>query len=143
MHNTARLERPGDNGFAVASDLDLFQPILERRADAEAGSRHEASANGSPDRSAICLTEPIGILHDRIQDGLQIELGPTYDLEDLRRRRLLFERIGQFRSTCFQGLKKPGVFDGNDSLLREYSDKLGLLLGERLDPIAHQRNNAD
>ncbi len=52
-------------------------------------------------------------------------------MQDLGRRRLLLQRLGQIVGALAQFLEQARVFDGDDGLRGEIADQLNLLIGER------------
>jgi hypothetical protein len=78
----------------------------------------------------------VRLLQDRVEHRSEIAGRTVDDLEDLGGRGLLFQ--------CLTGLgDQPGILDRNDRLVGKGAHQLNLPLGEWLDPLAGEVNNAD
>src|SRR5262245_45969936 len=75
------------------------------------------------DRCHICLTKSGGRFDQRVKYGLQVECRAADDLENVRGRRLLLQRLAQL-------IQEPNVLDSNDCLIGESSNELNLFLGK-------------
>ena len=82
-----------------------------------------------------------GINHT-LQNRLQIELRPADDIEHLRSRSLLFQRLGQVGRALAQFTEQPRVLDGDDGLRGEILHQRDLLVGEGANLLAIDANNA-
>ena len=78
-----------------------------------------------------------------IEHRLQIEGRPADDVEHVRGRGLLLERLGQLRSPRLDLVEQPHVLDRDHRLVGEGGDELDLLVGERLDDQARDQQDAD
>ena len=65
------------------------------------------------------------------------------DLEHLRGRGLLLQRLGQIVGALAQLVEQPRVLDGDDGLGGEVRDQLDLLVGERAHLLAVDGDGAD
>ena len=74
-------------------------------------------------QSVICITQPCGILRNSIQHRLNIGRRAGDHAQDFTRRRLLFQRLGEF-------LEQPHVLDGDHGLVGEGLQKLDLRRGK-------------
>jgi len=79
------------------------------------------------------LADSDGIFQHSLEDWLQLAGRRTDDLENLRGRRLLLQRLGQVVSALAKFIKQPRVLDRNDGLSREVLDQVDLLIGEGTD----------
>jgi hypothetical protein len=62
------------------------------------------------------MEEPHRVVHNRIEDRLQLCLRLADDSKDLRRRGLAIERFREVAITSLQLLEQSDVLDGDDSL---------------------------
>ena len=58
-------------------------------------------------------------------------------------RGLLLERLGEVAGALAQLVEQPGILDGDDGLLGEIGHQLDLLVGERPDLLAVDRDRSD
>src|SRR5262249_12789163 len=65
------------------------------------------------------VTEPCGASRDRVEDGLNVRGRSRDDSEDLARRGLLLQRLGQLAVARLQLGEEADVLDGDDGLIRE------------------------
>ena len=65
------------------------------------------------------------------------------DLQHLRGRRLLLQRLGEIVGALAQLVEQPRVLDGDDGLGGEVRDQLDLLIGERTDFLAVDDDGTD
>ncbi len=97
------------------------------------GDEDELVSFAAPDVGVERLAQACGTLCHRVQHRLDVRWGPADHAEDLRGRRLLFQR---FREVAVAGLKlpeQPHVLDGDDRLVGE-----GL---EHLNPVGRERSH--
>ena len=82
-----------------------------------------------------------GALDDGIEDRLHVRRRAADDAEHLGRRRLMLQRLAQFRIALAEFLEQPHVFDGDDGLIGEGFEKCDLFFGERTNfgPADHDR----
>ena len=64
-------------------------------------------------------------------------------LQHLGRRSLLLQRLAEIVSALAQLVEQPRVLDGDHGLGGEVLDQLDLLVGERADLLAEDRDRAD
>ena len=83
------------------------------------------------DEALVGAAQPHRALHEALEDRLEIERRAADDLQDLARRRLLLERLGEVAVARFQLLEEPDVLDGDDGLVGERLQQLDLLVRER------------
>ena len=73
---------------------------------------------------------------------MQIE-GRTDRLTDLAERLQFLDRAAQFVGALAQLVKQSRILDRDHRLVGKGGDQSDLLVGERLDPLARQDQNAD
>jgi hypothetical protein len=78
-----------------------------------------------------------------LEHRLQLARRAADDLQDLRGRGLLLQRLAQLARARLHLVKQPRVFDGDHRLVGKGGEQPDLLLRERLDLGAYQRNDAD
>ena len=79
------------------------------------------------------LAQPRRGFDEGIEHRLQIEGRAADDLEHVRGRGLLLERLAQLRGPRLDLVEQPHVLDRDHRLVGEGGDELDLLVGERLD----------
>ena len=84
-----------------------------------------------------------GILGDGVHDRLEIGRRACDHAQDLRRGRLLVQRLRQLSVSRLQLLEQPHVLDGDHRLVGEGPQQRNLLVGERLDLGASDPDRAD
>ena len=95
-------------------------------------------------------TNPRGALDDGVEDRLHVRGRAADDAEHLGRRRLMLQRLAQFRVALLQFLEQSDVLDGDDRLVGKGFEQRDLLsvkgrtsVGEwqshRWNPFAQQR----
>jgi hypothetical protein len=75
-------------------------------------------------KEAICCIRQHGLKH-----RLQLPRRPRYDLQHLRRRRLLLQRLGELARALLLCLKQPHVLDSD----HRRPEKRNLLIGKRIN----------
>ena len=103
----------------------------------------ETSVSLARDGCLIGFTEPRRGFDERLQHGLQIEGRAADNFQHVGGCGLLLQRFGQVVGTLAQFPKQPRVFYRDDGLLGEILDQRDLLVGERPDLLAKDRNRAD
>jgi hypothetical protein len=90
------------------------------------------------ERAEESIAQPHGASHDGVEDRLHVGRRPADDAQDLRRRRLLFEGLGNLRVSNGEGAvlflelsEQPHVLDGDHGLVGEGLHERDLLVGER------------
>src|SRR5262249_37719083 len=71
------------------------------------------------ERRIIDSANPGGTFYDGIKDRLHVRGGAANNAEHLGRRRLMFQRLSQFRVALLDFLEQPNVLDGDDGLRSE------------------------
>src|SRR5262249_29739844 len=71
-----------------------------------------------------------GVRQHGLKDWLKLARRAGNNLEHLRRRSLLLQRLAEIVGALAQFIEQPGVLDGDDGLGGEVLDKLNLLIGE-------------
>jgi hypothetical protein len=66
-----------------------------------------------------CATQAHGTASDRVEDGLDVRGRGGDDAQDLARRGLLLERLGEVVVLGLELLEEPDVLDGDDRLVGE------------------------
>jgi hypothetical protein len=79
-------------------------------------------------KEAICCIRQHGLKH-----RLQLPRRPRYDLQHLRRRRLLLQRLGELARALLLCLKQPHVLDSDHRLVGERPEKRDLLIRKRIN----------
>jgi hypothetical protein len=79
-------------------------------------------------KEAICCIPQHGLKH-----RLQLPRRPRYDLQHLRRRRLLLQRLGELARALLLCLKQPHVLDSDHRLVGERPEKRNLLIRKRIN----------
>ncbi len=77
------------------------------------------------------------------EHGFEIERRAADDLEHVGGRGLLLQGLAQIIGTQTQFLEQPRILDGDDGLLGEVGDQVGLLFGKWLDLLAENCHAAD
>src|SRR5215472_13506227 len=136
VDHPALRERPADDGSAAAAGgVLLGEPAVLPRMAVEAHLSKDVAVR-SPDSSDLGATEPRGALGEGVEHGLKVEGRAANQLEHVRRRGLLVQRLARLAD-------EPRVLDCDHRLVREGRDQRDLILGERLDPLARETEHAD
>ena len=88
-------------------------------------------------------TNPRRALDDGVEHRLHVGRRAADDAEHLGRRRLMLQRLAQFRVALLEFLEQPHVLDGDDRLVGEGLQQRDLLLGERTDLQSANMNHPD
>ena len=75
-------------------------------------------------------TNPRRALDDGVEHRLHVRRRAADDAEHLGRRRLMLQRLAQFRVALAEFLEQAHVLDGDDGLVGEGFEKGDLLVGE-------------
>src|SRR6516165_990616 len=94
----------------------------------------------SPD---LRTTQTRSILNHGIEDGFKHTWRTGNDLEHLRGRRLLLQRLSKIVCALPQFVEQPRVLDSDDRLRGEVLDHSNLLVREWPDFLAENRYGAD
>ena len=78
-------------------------------------------------------TNPRGALDDGVEHRLHVRRRAADDAEHLGRRRLMLQRLAQFRVALLKFLEQSDVLDGDNRLVGEGFKQFDLLVGERPD----------
>jgi hypothetical protein len=73
-------------------------------------------------------------LRHSFQNRREIVRRTGNDSENLARRRLLLQSLGQFAIACLLLVNEPCILDGNHRLVGEGLEKANLVVSEGLDP---------
>ena len=76
-------------------------------------------------------TNPRGALDDGVEHRLHVRRRAADDAEHLGRRRLMLQRLAQFRVALAEFLEQAHVLDGDHGLIGEGLEQRDLLVGER------------
>ena len=76
-------------------------------------------------------TNPRGALDDGVEDRLHVRRRAADDAEHLGGRRLMLQRLAQFRIALAEFLEQPHVLDGDHGLVGEGFEKFDLFISER------------
>src|SRR4030095_9141797 len=76
--------------------------------------RNENVALAKPQAQVIDPTNPCSALDDRIENRLHVGRRAADDAEHFGCRRLMLQRLTQFRIALLQFFEKPNIFDRND-----------------------------
>src|SRR5882724_6869373 len=82
------------------------------------------------ERAEKSVAQLDGASDDRVEDRLHVGLRPADDAQDLARRRLLLQRLGQLSIARPQLREQPYVLDGDDRLVGEGLEQGDLLVRE-------------
>ncbi len=88
-------------------------------------------------------TNPRRALDDRVQHRLHVGRRAADDAEHLGRRRLMLQRLAQFRVALLDFFEQPDVLDGDDRLISEGFEQSDLFFGERTNFRATNENCSD
>src|ERR1700730_8199957 len=91
-------------------------------------------------RGLICIAQPRGGLHQRIEHRLQIESRATYDLEHVAGRGLVFERFFEIAVAFAQFAEQPRVLHRNHRLRREVLQQGNFFFGKQPNLLALGNN---
>src|SRR4030095_14671970 len=129
--NRPALER-GPTGSRSPPDAEriLCPGILEFRRHAAVRDQAKDLAVKSPDDSTLRATEPRRIVHQRLQNPLQVERGVADDFQHLARGGLLLQRLGQFLVARLELPEQPYILNGDDRLVSEGLEQFDLLVRE-------------
>src|SRR5512145_1599995 len=95
------------------------------------------------DNGVVGGTEARSALGHRVQHRLNVRGGTTDDAEDLTRRCLPLQGLGQLAIACVEFIEEAHVLDGDDRLVGEGLEERDLLVGERVDLSASELEDAD
>ena len=103
----------------------------------------EAAVDEPLERTLVGATQSNRGLRQRVEHRLQIESRAADDLEHIGGRRLLLQRLVEFRRAGLHFLEQAGILDGDDRLVGERPDQIDVFVGERLDLGTAQHEHAD
>ena len=92
-----------------------------------------------PQHHVIDPTNPGGALDDGVEDRLHVRRRAADDAEHLGRRRLMLQRLAQFRVALAEFLEQPHVLDGDHRLVGEGFEKRDLLFGKGRTSVRRMR----
>ena len=85
-------------------------------------------------------TNPRRALDDGVEHRLHVRRRAADDAEHLGRCRLMLQGLAQFRVALLEFLEQPHVLDGDHRLIGEGFEQRDLLVGERTDLRAANKN---
>src|SRR2546426_12456823 len=88
------------------------------------------------------VAQPHGASDDRVEDRLHVDLRPADHPQDLRRRRLLLQRLGQVAVASLQLLEEANILDSDHGLVCKGLEQLGLAIAERQNRLAYGNSGA-
>ena len=103
----------------------------------------EPAADLAGDRGLVRIAEPRRRLDQRLQHRFEIECGAADDLQHVRCRRLLPQRLGQLARARLDLVKQTHVLDRDHGLVGEGGDQLDLFARERPDDVPRHDDHAD
>ena len=95
------------------------------------------------DLAELRFAEARRALCDRLENRLRIRRRLADDAQDLARRRLLLECLGDVAIACLQFREQANVLDCDDRLIGEGRHELDLLVAEGVDPHLPQHDDAE
>ncbi len=95
------------------------------------------------ERAELGAANSRGVRQHRLEDWLQFAGRAGNDLQHLRGRRLLFQRLAEIGRALTQLVEQPRILDGDDGLGGEVLDQFDLFAGERPDLLAKDGDGAD
>ena len=141
--NCLAFARHSSGDAAPSNSQRIFKRILlVFRGEAETCSEVIEIAPSLEDGALFRLTDVDGRLDQRIEDGRQIERRAADDLEHIRCRRLLLQRLAQFGGACLHLLEQAHILDRDHRLVGEGLDESDLTRTEGADSLAHQDDRA-
>ena len=105
--------------------------------------RNHHVALAESQQHVIDPTNPSGALDDGVEHRLHVRRRAADDAEHLGRRRLMLQRLAQFRVAFLQFLEQPHVLDGDHRLIGKGFEKRDLLVRERTNLRAANMNRSD
>src|SRR5215470_6099350 len=103
----------------------------------------KAVTNYAIDQSVQCVTQPRGIFRDHVQHRLNIRRRASDDAENLTRRGLLLQRFGYLAIAFLQFFEQANVLNCDHGLVSKSLEQRDLLVCERTDLLAPNRNDPD
>src|SRR5262245_31340097 len=91
----------------------------------------------------LSVAEPCCVRQHGLENRLQLSRRTADDLQHLRGRGLLLQRLGQFGRARLHLVEQAHVLDRNHRLVGEGRSQLDLFLGERADGRALQYDHTD
>ena len=96
-----------------------------------------------PQYHIIDPTNPCGALDDGVEHRLHVSRRAADDAEHLGGRRLMLQRLAQFRVALLDFFEQPHVLDGDHRLIGEGFKQIDLPVGERTDFLAANIDRPD
>src|SRR5262249_30188741 len=124
--------------WAPAAFLDVFRwqrAMYCHDAEGIAFAEHE--------RAELGVAYARGVLQHGLEHGLQVAGRTADDLQHLRGRGLLLQRLAQLTRARLHLVEQPHVLDRDYRLVGEGGGELNLLVGEWPDRLALQTDDAD
>jgi hypothetical protein len=146
IHDVDRLPRAGDTTQAGRragpnrSPIEVFR-IGQRYAElCDRGVGSIVVPEQNPD---LGLADAGRVRQHGLEDGLQLPGRARNDLQHVRGRGLLLQRLTEIVGALAQLGEQAGILDGDDGLLGKIAHQFDLLVGERTDFLAVDRNRSD
>ena len=106
-------------------------------------SRNHCVPLAESQHHVIDPANPCRALDDGVEHRLHVRRRAADDAEHLGRRRLMLQRLAQFRVALAEFLEQAHVFDSDHRLVGEGLEKCDLLFGERPHLAAANDDDAD
>ncbi len=120
------LAHPATSVATVDTDLDAANGYRTKVSAASKQISHRRAQH-----HVIDPTNPRGALDDGVEHRLHVRRRAADDAEHLGRRRLMLQRLAQFRVALAEFLEQAHVLDGDHGLVGEGFKQFDLLVGER------------
>src|SRR6266852_37645 len=142
--NRALEDRPaGPQGPAGARRVYAMQLLKGFGGEVVLGDLMDHLAIELKERAEETVAEPHGTSDDRVEDRLDVGLRAADDAQDLRRRCLLLQSLGQVAVASLQLLEEAHILDSDHGLVCEGLEELGLCIAERDCLLANDVDCAD
>ncbi len=152
MLRTAVVTSGSSNGDVVDEDgLPVVHACLHRCAGTDLGlvpvvagaDQDEFVPVPVHDTGHVGIAQLRGLRHDALEDGIEIAGVVADQLQDLRRRRLQLQRLGQFGVALFDLAEQTGVVDRDGGLVGERLQEGDLVVGVPAGFRAGEPDRAD
>ena len=137
VHDTSVDERSASGAPAGRNRRKIALSGLDflRRQVVEGGHRHDlAIKSGRDTERGIAKRDTVP--HDRVEHGLNIRRRARDDTEDLARRRLLLQSLGEVGVLLLQLGEQARILDGDGGLVGEGLHQSDLTVGEQPDLVS-------
>jgi hypothetical protein len=146
IHDVDRLPCAGDTaqaGRRTGPDRSPIEVFRIGRRHAELCDRGVGSVLVAEQNPDLGLADAGRVHQHGLEDGLELPGRARNDLQHVRGRGLLLQRLTEIVGALAQLGEQAGVLDGDDGLLGEIAHQFDLLVGERTDFLAVDRNSSD